>query len=42
MSEIRPPEDLIKLSQTYLSKVKKGQAKKIRNRNLMGSGYKFD
>ena len=42
MSEIRPPQELIKLSQNYLAKVKKGQARKIRNKNLMGSGYKFD
>ena len=42
MAEIAPPEDLIKLSQAYLSKVKKGEARKIRNRNIMGSGFKFD
>jgi ATP-dependent RNA helicase DDX46/PRP5 len=42
MSDIRPPEDLIKLSQGYLAKVKKGEARKIRNKNLMGSGFKFD
>lgn len=42
MAEIHPPEDLIKLSQTYLAKVKKGEARKIRNRNIMGSGFKFD
>jgi hypothetical protein len=33
---------LIKLSQTYLGKVKKGEARKIRNRNIQGSGFKFD
>jgi hypothetical protein len=42
MAEINPPEDLIKLSQTYLSKVKKGEARKIRNRNIQGTGFKFD
>lgn len=42
MAEIHPPEDLIKLSQVYLGKVKKGEARKIRNRNIMGSGFKFD
>ena len=42
MAEINPPEDLIKLSQTYLGKVKKGEARKIRNRNIRGIGFKFD
>ena len=42
MSVIRPPEELVKLSQTYLAKVKKGEAKKVRNKNLMGQGFKFD
>lgn len=42
MSELRPSEELIKLSQSYFNKVKKGEARKIRNRNLMGSGFKFD
>lgn len=42
MAETPSPEELIKLSQTYLSKVKKGEARKIRNRNIMGSGFKFD
>lgn len=42
MAQINPPEDLIKLSQTYLAKVKKGEARKIRNRNIQGTGFKFD
>jgi hypothetical protein len=42
MSEIHPPEDLKKLSQNYLLKVKKGQAIKIKNKNRIGTGYKFD
>jgi ATP-dependent RNA helicase DDX46/PRP5 len=42
MSEIHPPEDLIKMSQEYLKKVKKGEARKIRNRNIQGAGFKFD
>jgi hypothetical protein len=42
MAEIQSPEELIKLSQTYLAKVKKGDARKLRNRNIMGSGFKFD
>ena len=42
MSQIHPPEDLIKLSQEFLKKVKKGEARKIRNRNLQGAGFKFD
>jgi hypothetical protein len=42
MSEIHPPEELKKLSQSFLSKVKKGEARKIRNKNLKGSGFKFD
>ncbi len=28
--------------QNYLSKVNKGQARKIRNRNIQGTGFKFD
>jgi hypothetical protein len=42
MSQIHPPEELIKLSQEFLKKVKKGEARKIRNRNLQGAGFKFD
>lgn len=42
MADINPPEDLIKLSQTFLGKVKKGEARKIRNRNIQGTGFKFD
>ena len=42
MAEIHPPEELTKLCQVYLGKVKKGEARKIRNRNIMGSGFKFD
>ena len=42
MADTSPPEDLIKLSQTFMSKVKKGEARKIRNRNIQGTGFKFD
>ena len=42
MSEINPPEELLLLSKEYLKKVKKGAARKIRNRNLQGAGFKFD
>ncbi len=42
MADTSPPEDLIKLSQTFMGKVKKGEARKIRNRNIQGTGFKFD
>lgn len=42
MSEIHPPQELINMSKQYLKKVKKGEARKIRNRNLQGAGFKFD
>ena len=42
MSQIQPSESLMAISKEYLKKVKKGEARKIRNRNLQGIGYKFD
>lgn len=42
MAGVEPPEDLKKMSQDYLSKVSKGEARKIRNRNIQGQGFKFD
>ena len=42
MAQVEPPEDLKKMVQTYLSKVNKGEARKIRNRNIQGTGFKFD
>jgi len=30
------------MAQTYLAKVNKGEARKIRNRNIQGTGFKFD
>jgi hypothetical protein len=42
MASVEPPEDLKKLAQTYLSKISKGEARKIRNRNMQGQGFKFD
>lgn len=42
MSQIQPIQELTNMSKEYLKKVKKGDARKIRNRNLQGAGFKFD
>ena len=42
MSQIHPTQELTNMSKEYLKKVKKGDARKIRNRNLQGAGFKFD
>lgn len=42
MADIKPSEELLQLQETYFAKLKKGEAKKIRNRNLIGGGYKFN
>ena len=42
MADIAPTQELKTLAENYLARVKKGEAKKIRNRNLMGAGFKFN
>jgi len=42
MSNIEPPEDLVGLADQYKKKVEKGEAKFYTNKNLAGSGFKFD
>jgi len=42
MSNIEPPEDLVDLSEGYRKKVEKGEAKFYTNKNLAGSGFRFD
>ena len=41
-SNITPPEDLMQLSRNYLMKIEKGEAKMYTNRNMQGSGFRFD
>jgi ATP-dependent RNA helicase DDX46/PRP5 len=38
---VDPPVDLVRLHERFMVKVRRGDAKEIRNRNLVGSGYRF-
>ena len=42
ISGIKPSEELLKLASNYKKKVEKGEAKMYTNRNLVGTGFKFD
>lgn len=42
LSNIEPPVDLVHLSDDYRKKVEKGEAKFYSNKNLSGTGFRFD
>ena len=42
LSNIEPPVDLVQLSDDYRKKVEKGEAKFYANKNLAGTGFRFD
>ena len=42
MSNIEPPQDLLDLAEDYKQQVEKGERKHYANRNLAGTGFKFD
>lgn len=41
LANVDPPEDLMRLHERFMVKVRRGEAKEIKNRNLTGSGYRF-
>jgi ATP-dependent RNA helicase DDX46/PRP5 len=41
IGNVDPPEDLMRLHERFMVKVRRGDAKEIRNRNIAGSGYRF-
>lgn len=41
LANVDPPEDLVRLHERFMVKVRRGEAKEIRNRNIAGSGYRF-
>lgn len=41
LANVDPPEDLLRLHERFMVKVRRGEAKEIRNRNIAGSGYRF-
>jgi ATP-dependent RNA helicase DDX46/PRP5 len=41
LSNVDPPEDLRRLNERFMVKVRRGEAKEVRNRNIAGSGYRF-
>ena len=41
IGNVDPPTDLLRLHERFMVKVRRGDAKEIRNRNMVGSGYRF-
>lgn len=41
LSNVDPPEELLRLQERFMVKVRRGDAKEIHNRNIRGSGYRF-
>lgn len=42
LSNVDPPEDLKRLHERFMVKVRRGEAREDRNRNMAGSGYRFN
>ena len=37
-----PPPELVQLHEMFMVKVRRGEAKQFKNKNMLGAGYKFD
>ena len=41
IGNVDPPADLVRLHERFMVKVRRGDAKEVRNRNMYGTGYRF-